>query len=82
LIETSRVYGRGLVEGVARYLREHGPWSIYCQPRGREAPPPTRLEHWQGDGILARIDTPQMARAVQATRLPAVNLSKKSRTAR
>ena len=28
LIETSREYGRGLLRGVIRYQREHGPWSI------------------------------------------------------
>src|SRR5207247_3257286 len=34
LIETSRSYGRGLLRGIIRYQREHGPWSIYFEPRG------------------------------------------------
>src|SRR5262245_6029910 len=74
LIETSRGYGRGLLEGVIRYQREHGPWSIYFQPHGLEAPAPRWLKGWHGDGILARIDNRQMARAVRQTRLPAVDL--------
>ena len=29
LIESSRGYGRGLLHGIAEYVRMHGPWSIY-----------------------------------------------------
>ncbi len=74
LIETSRAYGRGLLEGVARYVRERGPWSIYFRPHGLGEPPPAWLRGWQGDGILARIDNRETARAVRATGLPAVDL--------
>src|SRR5262249_6382303 len=74
LIETSRAYGRGLLEGVARYVRTQGPWSIYFVPQGLGEPPPTWLRNWQGDGILARIDNRSMARAILATGLPAVDL--------
>jgi LacI family transcriptional regulator len=74
LIETSRAYGRGLLEGVARYIREQGPWSLYFKPQGLGEPPPPWLRRWDGDGILARIDDRRMARAVRATRLPAVDL--------
>jgi LacI family transcriptional regulator len=74
LIETSRAYGRGLLEGMARYVRERGPWSIYFRPHGLGEPPPPWLRGWKGDGILARIDDRRMARAVLATGLPAVDL--------
>jgi LacI family transcriptional regulator len=74
LIETSRAYGRGLLEGLAHYVREHGPWSIYFRPHGLGEPPPPWLRSWQGHGILARIDDQRMAQAVQATGLPAVDL--------
>ncbi|MBI1368410.1 MAG: helix-turn-helix domain-containing protein [Planctomycetes bacterium] len=74
LIETSRAYGRGLLRGVARYNREHGPWSIYLRPHGLGDPPPKWLRAWKGDGILARINDKRMAEAVKATRLPAIDL--------
>src|SRR5882672_10440042 len=74
LIETSRAYGRGMLEGLAQYLREHGPWSMYFALRGLDDPPPAWLKNWKGDGILARIDNRQMARAVLATGLPCVEL--------
>lgn len=74
LIETSRAYGRGLLEGVAWYVREHGPWSIYFRPHGLGEPPPSWLRSWKGHGILARIDDRRMARVVRATGLPVVDL--------
>lgn len=74
LIETSRAYGRSILQGVVRYLHGHGPWSIYIQPHGLESPPPRWLKGWHGDGILARINDRRMARAVRQTGLPAVDL--------
>jgi len=74
LIETSRGYGRSLLQGVIRYQREHRPWSIYFKPHALGAPPPAWLKNWQGDGILARIDERTMARAILRTGLPAVDL--------
>jgi LacI family transcriptional regulator len=74
LIETSRGYGRGLLEGVARFNREHGPWSMFFEPHGLNDPPPKWLSAWKGDGILARINDYRMARVVRATGLPVVDV--------
>lgn len=74
LIESSRALGRGMIEGIARYSRLHGPWSMYFEPQGLGAAPPEWLSTWDGDGILARIDDQVMADAVLATGLPAIDL--------
>ena len=78
LIESSRAYGRGLIEGVMRYSREQGDWTISFEPRGLEAPPPW-LVKWRGDGILARLPKPEMARSVAAKGLPVVDLYSSAR---
>jgi LacI family transcriptional regulator len=75
LIETSNEYSRGLLRGIMAYVREHGPWSIYLPEQGRGEAPPGWLKRWHGDGIIARIETPQIARAVARARLPAVDVS-------
>ena len=36
---------------------------------------PTWLKDWQGDGIIARVDSPQIAAALRRTRLPVVDVS-------
>jgi LacI family transcriptional regulator len=59
---------------VIRYHHEHGPWSLYFQPQGLEAPPPPWLGSWRGDGILARINDRRMADAVLRAGVPAVDL--------
>ena len=35
LIETSSSYGRGLLRGIARYARLHGPWAFFIEPGGQ-----------------------------------------------
>lgn len=75
LIETSNAYARGLLQGVVHYIREHRPWSFHLMEQGRGDDPPPWLAGWEGDGIIARIETPCIARAVVRTGLPAVDLS-------
>jgi LacI family transcriptional regulator len=74
LIETSGSYGRGLLRGVAKYNRAHGGWSTYFHPHGLGDPPPAWLTNWHGDGILVRIDTPEIADVVLHSGVPVVNL--------
>jgi LacI family transcriptional regulator len=57
------------------YVREHKPWSIYLPELGRGDTPPQWLSRWKGDGIVARIETAEIARAVARTRLPVVDVS-------
>lgn len=74
LIETSRAYGRGLVEGIARYAEEHGPWSIYFDERGLCDPLPRWLKTWRGDGIISRTTHKLDMVKLLAARLPVVEL--------
>lgn len=71
LLETSTEYGRGLLRGIVRYSRLHGPWSLYVVPGHLEQTLP-KAKSWDGDGIIGRVRTPEMARAIQATGLPFV----------
>ncbi len=75
LIETSNAYARGLLRGIVAYLREHRPWSLHLAEHGRGDLPPRWLKRWQGDGIIARIETPAMARALAKLRAPIVDVS-------
>lgn len=74
LVESSRSYGRGLLHGIAEYVRVHGPWSIYLDDRGFGDDPPTWLRDWDGDGIIARVENRKVGRAILARGLPAVDL--------
>ncbi len=74
IIETSNEYARGILHGIRAYIREHEPWAIYLGEQSRG-----EIPHWlkgfTGDGIIARIETKQIALAVKATGLPAIDVS-------
>jgi len=70
IVETSLASGRDILRGIARYLRAHGPWSVYHEPRALEEAVPPWLNQWQGDGIIARIQNRPIADAVVGTGLP------------
>lgn len=73
LVETARGYGRGLLRGIVRYARLHGPWSFYVTPGDFEQAVP-RMQQWGGTGIIARIETPRIAKAILDTGLPTIAL--------
>ena len=71
LVETARGYGREVLHGIVRYARLHGPWAFYVTP-GDFVQSLPQMEEWGGTGIIARIETRQVAKAILATRLPVV----------
>jgi LacI family transcriptional regulator len=82
LVETSLAPGRDILRGIARYVREHGPWALYHEPRSLTDKLPRWLRTWRGDGIIARVQTREIADAVKATGLPAVDVLGVERDAR
>ncbi len=75
LIETSNSYGRELLHGVRSWVRENGSWSIRLSEHGRGAGIPSWLRHWQGDGIIARVESSRVASALRAVRVPVVDVA-------
>lgn len=73
LIETARSYGRGLLRGIAKYSRLHGPWQFHLTPGDFEQIIP-KMRDWGGTGIIARVLNEKMAEAILKTDLPTVFL--------
>ena len=73
IVETSKGFGRGLLRGISRYARAHGPWSIYVDERGPADPPPSWLRNWDGHGLIVRLQTREMLNFVRRMKLPAVD---------
>ena len=72
-IDKSRVYGAGVLQGLADYMEVHGPWSVFLEPFGDGTLPWRRLDSWVGQGILALLCDGARARAAQL-RLPIIDL--------
>jgi LacI family transcriptional regulator len=75
MIETSSVYGRRLLEGIARYLRSHRPWSIFLEQRELDSTPPRWLKSWRGDGVISRSSSPIVVEALREAKVATVDLS-------
>src|SRR6185295_10790874 len=73
LIETASSYGRGLLRGISRYARLHGPWSFFLEPGAQEETPPP-LREWGVDGVITLFRSRRQAKRLLATRLPVVDL--------
>lgn len=58
MIDTSTVYGRRMLQGIARYLRLHRSWSFFLEQREVDGMPPTWLRTWRGDGLITRWSRP------------------------
>jgi LacI family transcriptional regulator len=74
LIESSRAYGRGLLRGIARFMRMHNDWSIIYQERTLRDADPLGLAEKHCDGVLARIDTRQQLDWLLELNVPVVEL--------
>ncbi|MBN1125870.1 MAG: substrate-binding domain-containing protein [Sedimentisphaerales bacterium] len=78
VVEASTAYGRGILRGIAKYSRLHGPWSINMDPweiYNRELP---RMVDWQGEGIIARVSSEKVAEKILNNHLPTVTLASDS----
>lgn len=76
LIETSNRYGRDLLYGVRDWVQKSGEkWSIRFTEQARRAPLPGWLTDWEGDGIIARVDSGQAASALRRAKIPVVDVS-------
>ncbi|MCP5557149.1 MAG: DNA-binding transcriptional regulator [Verrucomicrobiaceae bacterium] len=74
LVDTSRSYGRDIVRGIRRYVVEHGPWSLFLEPRDLSSSFPDWLQDWNGDGILARTLDKKLLNHLKASKLPVIEL--------
>jgi LacI family transcriptional regulator len=74
VVETSRTYGRGILEGIAKYARVNGPWSFFTTERELHSGVPDWLMTWKGDGIIARIEDRRMAAKLLKLGCPVVDV--------
>ncbi len=81
LIGFSRNYRRGILHGIASYARAEGPWSCFTPEQSLYGGIPDWLKSWNGDGIIACIDTPRAARALLRMNCPVVDVLHNARFA-
>lgn len=74
LVESSRGYGRGILWGVAKFVREHDPWSVFFQDLNLCDDTPGWLKSWQGEGIISRLENNDVVETIRRLNVPVVYL--------
>jgi LacI family transcriptional regulator len=75
IIESSTIFGRHVLHGVARYTRMHQSWSIFLEQREFGAMPPAWLLRRRWDGIISRPTNRRLAEAFRRMKVPVVDLN-------
>ena len=73
LVETEDSWGRSVIQGIADYAKQHGPWTLVIDPRDHEARP-ALPEEWAGNGIIVRLGNRRQANQIRRVAAPAVNV--------
>lgn len=75
IVETSTAYGRKILEGISKFVSTHERWSLFVDERELNAPPPDWLLDWDGDGIICRSTTPELAQQLRRRKISVVDLN-------
>ncbi len=71
LMRVNKDYDRQIIAGISQYAGENN-WSVYLEDEPHEQIP--KQSQWLGDGIIADLDDPHMARVVSRAGVPAVGI--------
>lgn len=72
IYDATSAYDLKVMTGVAAYLREGAPWSVYLEETALKDQRLPDLASWRGDGVIANFDHPRVVRAVRASGLATV----------
>jgi LacI family transcriptional regulator len=65
-------YDRGILQGIAAYVREHRTWSVFVEEDEHQRIP--TMDEWDGDGLIVNFDNQKVARAIQGIEKPIVGV--------
>lgn len=67
-------YLEQITHGILRYAQENGPWEIVSSPEGADLSTDS-LATWDGDGVIAMLETGSQIASARALSRPVVNLA-------
>ena len=73
-VDNAGSYGRGVIQGIAKYLETHGPWSLYIETHATGVVDVRWLRRWKGDGLLAFIEHRPVVAKLQRLGIPTVEV--------
>ena len=77
IVETMNEYGRGIIRGICRALKEYPTCTIFYEERTLDSSPPSWLSRWKGDGIIVRDRSGESCQIALKTPAKIVDLSER-----
>ncbi len=74
IVETSLASGREILRGIARHAREADDWQLFHAARGLQESTPDWLRGWEGEGVIARVHSPELAAVLREIDAPVVDV--------
>ena len=74
LVESSRAFGRGLIEGINTFASERDDWLLYYHEGTLHFDLSEWLDTWDGDGIITRVTNEKDAQVLAGSGIPTVDL--------
>ncbi|MCB1088122.1 MAG: xylose operon transcription regulator XylR, partial [Verrucomicrobiae bacterium] len=74
LVETSLSSGREILRGIARHARETDRWLLSHAAGGLMDHAPEWFRTWEGDGVIARIQSPDLASVLREIEVPVIDV--------
>lgn len=74
LVETSLGSGREILRGIARYARQSGGWELFHAAGGLAEVNPDWLCDWEGDAVIARIQSSELVVPLERLGIPVVDV--------
>jgi LacI family transcriptional regulator len=65
-------YDRGILQGIAAYVRERRNWSVFVEEDEHQCIP--AMNEWDGDGLIVNFDSQKAAKAIQGFNQPIVGV--------
>lgn len=75
IVDASQGFGRGVLHGVAAWIRRHEPWSVLVAEHELERELPTWLERGRIDGVISRLDRGRLPAALRKPSIPFVRVA-------
>lgn len=72
VVEAATSFSRGVLRGVSQWMASHAGWLITVDDRTREAPIPSWLLGWSGDGMISGLPERALPRPWREGRRPVV----------
>jgi len=63
-------YDRGILRGIAAYVRERRDWSVFVEEVEHQRIPDFKA--WDGDGLIVNFDNPHVVRALRGVKKPII----------